>query len=216
MARGVIALVLLALVLFGGNRPPRCEGAAAVQEFIVKFKTGTAGERAALQAMQDQAAQSRVFAEFAATASRELGIPVRIASVTSGRELVVALDTTALTSAVVGSLAKRPDVVRVGVVGTDDVPQVMAPNPTISVEFARGSAIAKSIARAWPEQPAADPQLRALIDAVAGETGTQLLPEAPAILFSLDLADLAQRLGRRLAARADVEYVQPVTMLQPQ
>lgn len=209
MARGVVVLLLLALVLTGGHQPLHGQETPEAREFIVKFKPGTAGERTALQAMQDQGGQAVLFADFATALGREIGIPLRIATVTSGRELVIGVDADMAAAQAIDGLRRRPDVVRAAVIDAGDGSRVMPRNPVIAVEFAADSAIAGSHSLNAPE-------LRALIDAIAGETGIALLPQASAITFTLEIAALSRRLGQRLGARGDVEYMQPVVLLQPQ
>lgn len=220
IARNVGALLLLAAFLCS-DRPAAAEEAPtpAGPQFIVKFRSGTAGDRTALQAIQDQPGQSRIFADFAAALGGEIGTPIRIASVTSGRELVVAVDVAAITAAVVAGLRRRPDVVRVEPMTEADVPPVVPQNPTISVEFARDSTLATSIAEGWSKALDSDPEILGLKDDVARDTGVELLPHPPKtqpMLFTLDIAKLAAELGERLKMRPDVEYLQPVTLLQLQ
>jgi hypothetical protein len=186
-----------------------------VREFIVKFKAASAGDRAAAQAMQDQAGQAAVFADFAAALSGEIGVPVRIYMVTSGRELVLGVDATKVADAAVAGLQQRPDIRRAGRVDGGDAPQPVPRDPMLAVEFADGSAIGRRLADGLP--PPDDPDILGLSQDMADRIGLPLglRPEGPAILFRLDIGRVTSELEARLKRRPDVAYVEPNRLLQP-
>jgi hypothetical protein len=218
-ARSLGAVLLLAAALVG--RPATAEdtpaGAPTTQQLIVKFKMGTEGDHVAAQAMQDQARQPAVFTDLAASLSGEIGMPLRIAAVTSGRELVMSVDAAAVTSAVIADLTKRPDVVRAAPLDANITPQVNPPDPAIEVVFADDSAIAKSLADGRADLKD-DPEMARLSQDVKQETGVSLVPrrpQAPIVTFTIEVSKLTAELTERLKKRSDVAYVEPVRLLQP-
>jgi hypothetical protein len=215
-AGGVLALAAVLLAV----RPSTGQDAPAVpppvREFIVKFKAATAGDQVAAEAAQDQAAQTALFADFSATLSGEIGVPVRIYTVTSGRELVLGVDATKVADAAIAGLEQRPDVVRATRVVRGDEPQVLPRDPVLAVEFAEGSAIGRRLAEGWTGELQDDPDFLDLSRDMADRTGIPLVlrPEMPAILFALDLGPLTSELENRLKHRSDVAYAEPNRMLQ--
>jgi hypothetical protein len=194
----------------GQETPP-----PSTREFIVKFKPGSAGDRAAAEAMQDPSRQPAAFAGLSESLGGETGIPVHIAAVTSGRELVMAVDSAAVTSAVLAGLTERPGVVRAIPLDTGPSPQAIPRDPVIAVEFTADSPIGRRLAAGRPEPLAEDPAFRELQDDIARIAGVPLAPLPNAVAFTLDVGRLTTELGDRLKQRADVEYVQPNALVQP-
>jgi hypothetical protein len=209
----ILLLAVLVCAPSGGQDAPTA--APPVREFIVKFQAASEGERVTLRAAQDQAAQSALFADFATVLSGEIGMPVRIYTVTSGRELVLGVDAAKVADSAVAGLQQRPDVVRAMRVDGGDTPGVLPRDPVVAVEFAEDSAIGRRLAEAWPsvsEQDVLD-----LSGDMTSRTGMPLTlrPEAPAITFTLDMGKVASDLEQRLKRRPDVAYVEPNRLLQP-
>lgn len=209
------ALLLVAALL--AFRPAAGQDTPPVSEFIVKFKAASAGDRIAAQAAQDQAAQAALFADFAAALSGEIGIPIRIGTVTSGRELVLGVDAAKVADAAIAGLEQRPDVVRAMRVEGGDEPQVALRDPILAVEFAEGSAIGRRLAEGRPGNLQDDPDILGLSRDMADRTGVPLVlrPEAAAIVFALDIGRVTSELGDRLKRHPDVAYVEPNRLLQP-
>jgi hypothetical protein len=206
---------LLAFRPAGGQDMPTAT--PPVRAFIVKFEAGSAGDGVAAQAAQDTSAQTALFADFAAGLSGEIGVPIRIYTVTSGRELVLGVDAAKVADAAIAALEQRPDVARAMRVAGGDEPQVASRDPVLAVEFAEDSAIGRRLAEGRPETLQDDPEILGLSRDVAGRTGLPLTlhPEGPAIAFTLDLERLTSDLADRLTRRPDVAYVEPNRLLQP-
>jgi len=204
------AALALAGALAGGTAADS-DTAPAMQQLIVKFKAGAGGERVASQAMQDQARQPALFAELAASLSREVGMPVTIAAVTSGRELVMAVDAPAAVAAAIAAVTKRPDVVRATRLESGGAAPVVPVDPVIEVEFAADSATAASLA----EGVAATRRLGEDLSRATGLPLVPRAPRAPIVQFTLEIGTLTTELAERLKQRGDVAYVQPVDLLQP-
>jgi hypothetical protein len=212
--RRIGAALLLAAALAGQPAAGQEAPPATTREFIVKFKPGSAGDRAAAEAMQDQSRQPAAFAGLSGSLVRETGIPVHIAAVTSGRELVMSVDAAAVTSAAVAGLTERPDVVRAIPLDTDG-PQAIPRDPVIAVEFTADSPIGRRLAAGRPEPLTADRAFRDLQDDIARIAGVPLTPLPNAVAFTLDVGRLTSELAERLKQRTDVEYVQPNALVQP-
>ncbi len=219
-AHGLGAVLLLVTALVGGG-PATSEdtptGPPPTQQLIVKFKAGTEGDRAASQAMQDQARQPAVFTDLAASLSGETGIPVRVTTVTSGQELVMSVDAAAVLSAVITDLTKRPDVVRAAPLDLNVTRPVNPPDPTIEVVFRDDSAIAKSLAGDRADLKD-DPEMLRLNREIEQASGVSLVPrrpQAPIVTFTIEVGKLTTELTERLKKRSDVAYVEPVRLLQP-
>jgi hypothetical protein len=219
IARGISVVVLLLVTsLVTGPLAASEDTPALTQQLIVKFKAGTEGDLVALRAMRDQARQPIDFADLAASLSSEVGVSIRIVAVTSGRELVISVDVAAVTSAVVAGLTKQSDVVRATLLDANASPQVNPRDPAIEVEFADDSAIAKSLADGWLDQLKDDAEARRLTQDILRETGVEVVPRPPRaqiVTFTLDVSKLTLELADRLKKRPDVEYVEPVRLLQP-
>lgn len=213
--RRVGAALLFAAALAGQQAVGQETPPASTREFIVKFKPGSEGDRVAAEAMQQPSSQTAAFADVAAALGGETGIPVHIAAVTSGRELVMAVDAAAVTSAAVAALTERPDVVRAIPPDMDGTPQATPRDPVIAVEFAADSPIGRRLAAGRPEPLAEDPAFRDLQDDIARVAGVPLTALPNAVAFTLDIGRLTTEFGDRLKQRTDVEYVQPNTLLQP-
>jgi hypothetical protein len=194
----------------GQEAPP-----PSTREFIVKFKPGSAGDRAAAEAMQDPSRQPGAFAGLSESLGRDTGIPVHISAVTSGREIVMAVDAAAVTSTVVAALTERPDVVRAIPLDMDGTPHAILRDPVIAVEFTADSPIGRRLASGRPEPLSEDPAFRELQDGIARIAGVPPAPLPNAAAFTLDVGRLTTELGDRLKQRTDVEYVQPNTLVQP-
>jgi hypothetical protein len=210
-----IAATLLLTALAGQPAAGQEAPPASTREFIVKFEAGSEGDRAAAEAMQDPSRQPAAFAKLSERLVGETGIPVHVSAVTSGRELVMAVDAAAVTSAVVASLRERPDVVRAIAMDMDGTPQAIPRDPVIAVEFTADSPIGRRLAAGRPERLSEDPAFRQLQDGIARLAGVPLAPLPNAAAFTLDVGRLTTELGDRLKQRADVEYVQPNTLVQP-
>jgi hypothetical protein len=209
------ALLLVAALL--AVRPAPGQETPPASEFIVKFKAGTAGDRVTAQAAQDQAAQAAFFADFAAALSGEIGVPIRIDTVTSGRELVLGVDVAKAADAAIAGLEQRPDVVRAMRVEGGGAPQVLPRDPMLAVEFTADSAIGRRLTEDRPGTLQDDPDILDLSRDMADRTGLPLVlrPAAPAIMFTLDMGRLTSELESRLKRRPDVAYVEPNRLLQP-
>jgi len=207
IARRVGAALLSAAFAIG--QPASGQDLPATREFIVKFKPGSEGDRIAAEAMQNPSRQSALFAELAASIGRAVALPVRIAAVTSGRELVLSVDAAAAAAAAVAGLEERPDVVRAAAAGTGDAPQAAPRDPVIAVEFAADSPTGRALA-------ADDAAVRDMQADIARQAGAPLLPLPNAVTFTLDVGRLTAELGDRLKQRQDVDYIQPNMVVQPQ
>jgi hypothetical protein len=214
-----VGVLALAAVLFAVRPSTGQEERAMppVREFIVKFKAASPGDRVAAQAAQDQTAQAALFADFASALSGEIGIPVRVYTVTSGHELVLGVDAAKVADAAIAGLQQRPDVVRAMRVDAGATPGVLPRDPLLAVEFAEESAIGRRLAEGWPGTVRDDPDILELNRDMADRTGVPLAlqPQAAAITFALDLGKTTSALEQRLRRRPDVAYVEPNRLLQP-
>lgn len=173
-------------------------GAAIVAgDLIVRFRDSS-DPGAALAAVLNGQRPIASAAPLAARLSRELGVPLTLVQVTSGREALLAIDREALLQSLAQRAAREPGVARATPV--PPVPGLPSERVSVRIELEPQAA-----PRALAARLASGELLRPQLHTDSG--GTRLL--------SYDIAGLTQTLLTRIGKRADVEYVQANRLLRP-
>lgn len=191
----------------GAGRP--AEEPFVAGELIVKFAPGSPVERA-LAGGSGELSGNAALAEGLANLSREAGVPLVARQLTSGGELLLALDREALVEETLGRLRENPNVTRAE---RQAQAETILPSPReeLRVDLRPGSEAARLALTAGREGGAQPPALRAL--------ASLLLPDHPArptarlaggaeVVLTLDLGALTLDLASRLRERPDVVTVE--------
>ncbi|MGH6906049.1 MAG: hypothetical protein ACREIR_25290, partial [Geminicoccaceae bacterium] len=142
------SLALLCACLLGTSLVTASPGAqteSSPDQVIVKFTSqsdaGRALARMDLATIGDPAEDARLV-ELAQDFGERIGVPVRLESLTSGRELLLAVDRDALAAAVAARLRQREGVTRVAVAAPTTGPGGEPAAPRLTVAFEPGSPFA--------------------------------------------------------------------------
>lgn len=180
-------------------------------QVIVKFTSHSeAGETLAqmnLAAIAEPVGDTRLV-EVARGLGERIGIPLRLESLTSGRELLLAVDHQALTSVLAERLRQRDGVTGVEVLQRAGYERA----PRLEVEFEPDSAFAETIASGQ----------QLALEALSGDGPARLGIEAEVqfhdrnhAVLALDPEALMTTLLARIEADPDVQYAQPNLRLSP-
>jgi len=185
------------------------------EQVIVKFVAGSEAARAVAAALAHGLEGSAEIAALAATLSNELEIPIRIERVTSGQELLLAIDLAALSDRLWRYFEAHDEVLRVHPLDALATPERLYRRLGVRLELRPDSRSQRALAE--PPAAAADaPVLRELTDGASQALGVPLSATATATLdVALDVEALMETLVRRLNARADVEYAEEDRLVQP-
>jgi hypothetical protein len=190
--------------------PSQARSERGNDQVIVKFTAQSEAGRALAQmdlATIGQPAEDARLNEIARAFGERIGIPVRLENLTSGRELLLAVDQERLAAALAERLRQRDDVRSVEVADPAE-----AGAPRLAVELEPGSALAATVAR--EPRVALDPLPGTGGSPVAVEAAVQSLEGDRAVL-TLDLDALVSGLVARLEAEPDVQYAQRNLRLRP-
>jgi hypothetical protein len=188
---------------------PGARSESGSDQLIVKFMpespAGQALGRMDLAAIDDPAEDARLV-EIAQAFGERIGIPLRLESLTSGRELLLAVDHEALAALAVARLRERDGVIEAAVV--DQGPG----SPRLTVAFEPGSAFATAVAG----------ESRIVLGQLAGEGPSRMAVEAEVAsssqdqaILTLDLEALTSGLVEGLQSDPDVQYAQRNLQLRP-
>lgn len=191
------ALALPSALLPASPAAAQTAAATMAGDLIVKFRDGS-DPGAALAAVLNGQRPLASAAPLAARLSRELGVPLTLVQVTSGREALLAIDREALLRSLAQRAAREPGVTRATPVPPP--PGLPPEQASVRIELA-----AQASPRAIAARMATGELLRPRLHADAGG----------ATLLSYDMAGLTQALRDRIGQRADVDYVQPNRLLRP-
>jgi hypothetical protein len=211
---GALVCGISTLCAAGGVRiePPPQEARYVPGELIVKFSPASQAGQVAAQALLGDARQDAQLQALEQSLSRELNVHLDIRQITSGREIVLSVDTQALVSRVVEQLRTREEVKTAKLLEAGEG-QFLG-NPKVLVEFAPGSKAARSLSAPVEQSQ----EVQRVVKELEGEVGARLIPELPEtsqLILVLDLASLTADLLKRIRQRGDVEYAQPNVLLQP-
>jgi hypothetical protein len=203
-------LVALAVALAGPWLVAASAHAAAESsgdQVIVKFTSHSeAGQILSgmdLAAIAEPAEDPRLI-EVARDFGARIGIPLRLQGLTSGRELLLAVDYLALASALAEGLRQRGDITGVEVVR----PASEERTPRLEVEFAPGSAFAEMVA--------SGPRIALAPVSGPGEIEAEVRrSERDRAVLMLDPDALMSALLARIEADPAVQYAQPDLRLRP-
>jgi hypothetical protein len=212
------ALALLCACLLGAlltAASPEAQTESSADQVIVKFtsqsEAGRALARMDLATIGDPAEDARLV-ELARDFGQRIGVPVRLESLTSGRELLLAVDRDALAAAVAERLRQREGVTSVAVAEPTTGPGGEPASPRLTVGFEPGSPIAARLARArrvvlgpLPGAGAGAPEVQAEVRSAAPDHADLVL----------DLDALVTGLLERVAADPNVQYAQRNLRLTP-
>ncbi|MBL8326681.1 MAG: hypothetical protein JNJ89_17145 [Rubrivivax sp.] len=170
-------------------------------DLIVKFRDSTEPGRELAAVLAGQRTVASV-APLAARLSEQLGLPLALVQVTSGREALLALDRPALARALVNSAQRQAAVQRASAVAAGPTTGLPPAEVVLHLEL-RGPA----------------PSLTELGTRLAAGGVTPRLAAGPGGANTLraryDIDALTLALISRLQQRTDVEYVQPNRLLRP-
>lgn len=170
-------------------------------DLIVKFRDASepGGQLAAVLAGQRTVAS---VAPLAARLSAELGLPLVLVQVTSGREALLALDRAALTRALIAQAEREPAVQRASVAAAAaSAPVLPSAELVLRLEL-RGQGLRADLPLRLAAAGLAPPRL-------------QTEPGGTTWRATYDIDALTLALIGRLRERPDVEYVQPNRLLRP-
>jgi hypothetical protein len=197
---------------------PRADGPASIVagDVIVRFSDGSDPGARVSRAVRGEAVPGET-EEVAARLSGDLGVPLRAARVTSGRELVLSVEREELARMLARRIARDPAVRGVARV---EVPQTVLPAAGIAlaVELRRGSEEDQQVAAAAKAGRRMTPEVAALVARLAAGARPPLagrVTERGGLILTADLAALTRDLVGRLGQRADVEYAQPSHVARP-
>jgi len=200
----MIWALMLPMILMGAApapafaSAPRAPAPIVPGDVIVKFRDSSEAG-AALAAVLGGTRPLESAAPVAARLSTELGVPLRLVQVTSGREALLAIDRDELLRTLAQRAAREPGVAR-AVASPPAAPGLPSEQASVRIEF----------------KPGASPQ--ALAAKLA--SGSLLRPRlhadpAGVTLLSYDMAGLTLALLERLKQQPDVEYAQANRLLRP-
>lgn len=186
-------------------------------EVIVKFSKDSKAGNILARAAKANWETDACLASYLSALSQELGIPLNAKQLTSGGELVLAIQTHELTAKLVAHLKRNPRVLRTMEVESDKKGGMGAPRIEVLVEFAAGSHESTIISRALSKGLNASSSLQELTAELERGLGFKLESRATknnqlAVVIKVD--SLTLDLAARLNKRADVEYAQPNFVLQ--
>lgn len=197
------AMVGTWLIAATGQAGSASGGDQVIVKFTSQSEAGQALSQMNLAAIADPAADARLI-ELAQDLGERIGIPLRLESLTSGRELLLAVDYQALAAALAERLRQRDDVTGVEVAdGARD-----GEAPRLVVQFEPDSPFADSVAKGP----------RVVLEPVSGEGEIQAKvqsSERDRAVLVLDPDALMSALLARVKADPDVQYAQPNLRLRP-
>lgn len=191
------------LIAATGQAGPASGGDQVIVKFTSQSEAGQALSQMNLAAIADPAEDARLIA-VAQNLGERIGIPLRLESLTSGRELLLAVDYQALAAALAERLRQRDDVTGVEVADTardGEAPRLLA-------EFAPESAFAEMVASG------------VALESLSGEGPDRLEIEVQSsdrdrAVLALDPDAITSALLARIKADPDVQYAQPNLRLRP-
>jgi hypothetical protein len=184
-------------------------------ELIVKFKPGSQAQEAVEEARRGGADAAATLTSTTRSLSETTEVPLSFSKLTSGREVVFAIDAQAITDQLTQFADGLEHVGAIRPAALNEGKPTFPPGPRLVLETVRGSPSALSCEHA--DVANCDAALRDMADTASRETGlpvqTEMLGENE-ILLTVDMEALTSRLLGHLKARPDVEYAQPNLMLQ--
>jgi hypothetical protein len=200
-----LAVALAGLWLVAATAHARAEsgGDQVIVKFAPQSEAGQILSRMDLAAIADPAEDPRLI-EVARDFGARIGLPLRLKGLTSGRELLLAVDYRALASALADGLRRRGDIT-----GVELMPPASEERaPRLEVEFAPGSAFAKMVA-SGP---------RIALEPVFGQGEVEVevqRSDRDRAVLALDPDALMSALLARIEADPAVRYAQPDLRLRP-
>lgn len=177
-------------------------GDQVIVKFTSESEAGQILSQMNLAAIGDPAEDARVVG-VAQDFSQRIGIPLRLERLTSGRELLLAVDHQALASALAERLRQREDVTGAEVADPGSAGEA----PRLAVEFRPESAFAEMVAggsRVALEGPGRS-EIEALVQSSKRDRA----------ILTLDPDALMSTLLARIEADPNVQYAQPNLRLRP-
>ncbi len=186
-------------------------------EVIVKFSKDSKAGNILARAAKANWETDACLASYLSALSQELGIPLNAKQLTSGGELVLAIQTHELTAKLVARIKQNPRVVRTEESKAEEKGIVAAPRSEVLVEFTKGSHEAGVIARVRAQGLDASSSLQKLAGEMERDLGFKLetrVTKNNQLALVIKVDSLTLELVARLNKHADVEYAQPNFVLQ--
>ena len=210
-ARFILASILALLCTGCAGTLQASEGPPAVDgELIVKFESGQDIQARINDAMRDPSAKADTHSEirhYVSELSDQVGVPLVMVRITSGRELLLAIPRRPFLEGVAERIRSRSDVSAIEIVHDETA---LSHNDKLIVTFGEG---AKSLTRLIEASEAECREVAGsisatLIDEPAYDFDARRL-EGNRLEISVDVRKVALDLATRLRDRPDVEYAQP-------
>ncbi len=210
------AVALMAACASHADPPQQEEPPYVPGELIVAFEDSSPAREAVSMAMGGALESDPKLTEYIAELSERLGLPCRAAQLTSGGEILLRLDQSALVSTV-AEAARRAEGVEAAEGRERPAAARLAPSHEVGVRFATGSALAGALQGAAPDQEL-PPAIRDWISGLGEELGLELEGRAGEneLALAVDLRWATEELMARLREQPEVEYVEVNQLLQIQ
>ena len=145
----------------------------------------------------------------------KVNVPLRISQITSGRELLCAIDSDAVARKVIQRVERRGDVTSAKAQNGGAEPRPFASGPRLIVDLLPDSQTARKLSET---ATTASAELQRFAETVGEDAGLKLMAEtlgSNQIRLTVDMGALLIKLTERLNERLDIEYAQPNYLLQP-
>ncbi len=207
----------LAAALARGQPPPQENPPFVPGQVIVKLTADGAGGQALAQADRDHLETDTGLAQYLATLSRELTVPLRIERLTSGGELVLAIDLEKLRDELLARLRSDPQVENARDRKITPETGLVELGVEALVQLKTGSEAAATVQAAHAQGLKTSPQCQALardLVAIQDYQPEIRISGSSEIVLGIDLRDLTKDLVKRLRERPEVEHAQLNILLQ--
>lgn len=211
-----VGLALAASLAWG--QPPPLETPPFVPgQVIVKFTAEGSGGRALAQADRDDLETDTGLTHYLAVLSRDVAVPLRIERLSSGDELLLAIDLEALRSELLTHLRGDPRVESAEEREVTPEAGLDEAGSEALVQFIAGSEAAATVRTSHAEGLETSPECQALARDLLGDLGHQPVTRIAGdseLVLGIDVRELTKELAARLRERPDIEYAQLNILLQ--
>jgi len=207
--------LLVGLLAFQGVAMDYSTAATTVAgDIIVKFKDDSSSGKLMSQIVRG-AMQLKEAEKVAARLSQRLGVPLTPVRVTSGRELLLAIDRDRLTRDVLQRATRNSSVSKAEPVHAPA--GVLPPREMKFVLDLQKGAAAEREASRRPAATADSAEIKTLVDDAAGDlkaAASASVDERGRLVLAIDMAALTTQVAKQLEQCTEVEYAQPNLMLK--
>ena len=209
---GLILVLALADTVHAANYPPAVTG-----DVIIKFSDKSQAGVLLAEAFRLNPNERAPLHAITRQLSGETGVPLSAVRVTSGQELVVSVDRTALRTSLKERLLREPAVQRVILIETGKT-ILPAAELAVRLNLQPDSAVQRQVQRdryaGQRTSAELDMQVVGLVSGIAPRPSAHIDNQGRLIL-TLNIAELIDDLVVQLKRRVDVVYAQPNLILRP-